>query len=379
MAFPTTPQQTLTTKEIEDYIVNAYKSKVGVTTVPEKGIIRAMAGALAGIYVLLYRLGNWAFRQIFIQTADPEAVTARGEELGIFQGVGTVAVMRAQCSGVTASTIPAGTLYQINDNVYTTTDAATPVVGIATLTLQAPQAGEAFQLSPGDVLQIVRPSAGIPETATIVQVVTEGEDPESFEDYFNRVDARIKRPPQGGSAADYYLWATEVEGIVDCLVYNTQDFVLVLPIAEGEGDERFTTESQRTAVTASIESSDSTGYNDRRPVTHNVFVAQVLAEDYNVTINGFGSGRPQTLIDNIESEIQKYFDSRRPLLAGLGFTGNINFVNRNDLTTIVNTLTNAEGFSISSVNVTVNGSSVAVSRALPQSTIANLTEIIFNA
>lgn len=378
MALPNTPIETPTTLEIQEFIVEYYKAARGITSLPDKSIVRILAGGIAAIYVTLFMFATWAFNQIFIGDADPFWVETRGRELGIDPKGGQNAIMTCLVTGATAAQIEQGTLYQYNDIAYTVNANATVVNGEATIFVEAPEIGEAFEISPGEEITLVKPIVGVPAIATVQEISTDGVSEESDDDYYQRVDTRIKLPPQGGAPGDYFLWTTEVEGISDCYVYQTEaGDVDVYPIAEGDGADRIPSPAQITEVEQSIETSGEFVYNDRRPVNDNVLVSLISNEDYDVEILGFGVGRPPSLEQDIEAELKKYFEARRASNPALGKTGNINLVNINAIVTIINTLTTAAGFSITGVIVTVNNTPISVEIPVPQYNIASLGNVIY--
>ena len=69
---------------IRDQIIADIESKIGQTVpVLPKAFFRVLATALAGVLALLYRFGAWIYRQIFVATADAEALALRGAEFGV--------------------------------------------------------------------------------------------------------------------------------------------------------------------------------------------------------------------------------------------------------------------------------------------------------
>lgn len=373
MALPNTPIEIPTTLGIQTFIIEYYKDSLGLDSVPEKSIVVTIAWALASIYVTLFMFATWCFNQIFIGTADPYWVEVRGNELGIYKKEGVKAIMEVESTGMTATQIDQGTLYTINDLVYTVTANAFPTNGNITFYVQAPESGEQFELSIGDELNLVQPIVGVPNVATVSFVNTNGVDPEDADTYAARVDFRIKNAPQGGSAADYYLWSTDVDGITDIYAYLTDiDDNEIYPIADGSGVNKIPTAAQITLVEESIEKSSDSDFQNRRPTTAKVFVKTVLNENYDIVILGYGTGRPPSLATNIEAELTKYFDKKRASNPSLNKIGDITIVNVNAIITIINTLTNVEGFSITGIVLTVNGGEISIERPIPQYNVASL-------
>jgi uncharacterized phage protein gp47/JayE len=350
MSLNNAPITTPTTEGIAEYIQNEYKSLTGVTSIPTGGIVWTWSWALAAIYILLYRFGTWSFNQIFFSSADAYYKKERGREYGIYQGVGLRATLLGLVTGGTPlAVIPRGTLYydKALDLLYTTvTDITINGAGDDVyIELQASEVGEKYNILTGTILELVSPLAGVPNIATISSRPIDGADPESDDDYFSRVDSRIKRAPQGGSPGDYYLWATEVDGIEDILLYLTNaGTVQVYPIAEGilASDKQATT-TEKDRVEESIRTSGEFVYNDRLPLSAELEVYNFGLENYRVEIIGWAAnGGTPTLLDTVEDEIKAYMGTRRPANPQLGVTGEVVEVNNNIIFSIINTITLAQ-------------------------------------
>lgn len=377
MSLENTPIETPKTADIAKFIQNEYKSLTGVTTIPEGGTVWTLSWALAAIYILIYRFGTWAFNQIFFSRADSYYKKERGREYGLFQGTGLRAVLEGITGGGTPSALlPAGTLYQSVDNqgIYSVdSDAFVDPSGDLVAQVRANEVGADFTLSAGQQLTLVSPLAGIPTILFVTSVITDGEDPESDEAYFDRIDSRIKRPPQGGSPGDYFLWSTEVDGVIDVVLYEqVSGEIDVYPIVEGDnGIDRKPSASDIQRVEDSIESSGQFVYNDRRPIGADVNVDYIGLEEYRVEIEGFTSnGGTPTQEQAIYDEINNYLGGLRPTNPGLGKEGDTTEVNANIIFSIVNTITLAAGFTVDDVRTYFIPTSAPEEQVLPKRPLA---------
>lgn len=88
--------------------------------------------------------------------------------------------------------------------------------------------GRSWDLTPGEELNIANPYDGIPSTATIQDIAVKGTEDEKNEDYRKRVLYKFRNKSQCGSPLDYYIWATEVSGIIDALPYILKSGVIKL-------------------------------------------------------------------------------------------------------------------------------------------------------
>ena len=286
MSLEDIPIKTPTTGGISEFIQNEYKSLTGATYLSTGGPVWTMAWALAAIYVLLYRFGTWAFNQIFWSSADPSNKKERGSEYGMSQGTGQKAVLEVVGGGGTpAATLPSGTLVQSVEGGYlyrTTSEATVTGGGSVTVQIQSDLPGEEYSTAGGsNSVQLVAPLAGIPNILFATLLVTPGIDTEEDEDYFTRIYSRMIRQPQGGSPGDYFLWATEVGGIIDIVIYiDAAGEIDVYPIADGtNGSDKIPSGAEITAVAASIDTSGQFVYMDRRPIDADVTEQTIGLED----------------------------------------------------------------------------------------------------
>lgn len=172
---------------------------------------RVWAGALHGLYAFI----AWIFAQIFIDTADEDGVIRQAGIWNVPRKEPTPASGPVTFSGVNATAIDSGVRLQREDGQeYLTTAAGAIVDGSATLDVQAVEPGSAGLASAGVVLTLVSPIAGISSVVTVAAGgLTGGADQEDIEDWRGRVQARIRKAPQGGAPHDYEDWAKAVPGV----------------------------------------------------------------------------------------------------------------------------------------------------------------------
>ena len=79
MALPTIP----TVSEIRARIITDIEGKIDQTTPAlPKAFVKVLAGAIAGIVILLYNAILWVYRHIFPETADYAALVLLGKLVG---------------------------------------------------------------------------------------------------------------------------------------------------------------------------------------------------------------------------------------------------------------------------------------------------------
>ncbi len=233
-----------TTEEINDRIISDIESSISQSTpLMFKAFNRVLAFALAGVFTILYKFGQWAIKQIFTITQDEDSLELKGDQYDIARKVAVAAELTAGYTGDNGTAIPVGKQFRGNSNglLYSVQSALTIAGGVAAGNVLCLTSGEDSNLVNGSIITILQPIAGLDNQATITATVTEGEDQEAIEDYRARISEREKTPPQGGSLVDYVLWAKEVSGITRAFAWGhreeatiTEGHVYVYPLNDGE-------------------------------------------------------------------------------------------------------------------------------------------------
>jgi len=253
---------------IRAQIISDIEGKIG-QTIPAapKAFFRVLATALAGVLVLLYRFGDWAYGQIFPQTADAEGLALIGEQYGLIRAAAVAAVFEAKATGDDDTIIPAGTLWTAGGIVYSQQAAVTISGGVATITVEALTAGDDTNQAASSIISLVTPMAGVETDATVGTTTITGEDAENLETYRARILSRLRNRPQGGATPDFIGWAIEVPGIVKAFAFRTAPGeVTVYPLIALSGS-RIPGAPKLAEVQAYLQ--DTT----RRPLCANVYAA----------------------------------------------------------------------------------------------------------
>ena len=352
--------KTKTIKEIFNSFMSKYtvlRSKYGDTTpLLEKSFIKTIGYAIAGIAATLWQLSVWVYKQLFPQTCELPALKFWGSLIGVEYNQGQNANLTILLKKVTASYLVSGTVYKdLNSGlIYKTVSQVNAENGQILTTVQCTSSGSVGNLPVDTVLNIANPLDGIPSTAVVTEIKIEGTEDEDVEAYRKRVLYRFKYKAQGGSAADYYLWATEVSGIVDALPYIISDGIVSLYlIAEGSGLDRspsgnispnpfpkwengqfseFSGSGQMLAVAKSIEGTKE-GVHDRRPMNAKVQLLKPNYIGFSVEINGITSTEYNSKIKEVL--VQK-LDSKRPNLVVLNYPASNSKINKLQLSGEIN-------------------------------------------
>lgn len=184
----------------------------------------ATASAVHGLYDYL----AWQARQLLPDTADPEYLEQHCALRGIARRSATRATGRITFAGQAGATVPAGT--QVKDQAGITYQSTSSVTlagsgeeATAEADCEAVDAGALPDLDNVQVTLVAAPS-GVRSTATIT--LTGGSDAEDDATLLARLLDYMRNPPSGGTAADYRLWAREVPGVADAMIY---------PLRQGAG------------------------------------------------------------------------------------------------------------------------------------------------
>lgn len=230
-----------TIQEIYNTIINNYKTRTNAKVpILRRALIKCFAYAIAGIVSLIWDFAEWQYLQIFIETCDFEALKRWENLVDVNYRLGTKAVLKIKLENVSKYEIPAGTVWKNLDNglIYkslTTTNTDPTLIPMDMfINVECSTSGEIGNLLNNSKLNLINPVARLPETAIVYSTEIIGTQNENIEDYRIRVLNRYKRKLQGGSAIDYYNWATEVAGITDRLPYVLQNGLITLYIVSNE-------------------------------------------------------------------------------------------------------------------------------------------------
>lgn len=179
-------------------------------------LARMHAGAVHGLYGYL----DWLAGQLLPDTAEAEHLARWASMWGITRKAATFAGGLVSLPGTDGAVIPAGALLQRQDGAeYATTAEASVAEGSAMPQVRASVAGAAGNAVAGTRLSLVSPIAGVQSSGVVGAAgLAGGADIESDDGLRARLLARLRRPPQGGTADDYEAWALAVPGVTRCWV-----------------------------------------------------------------------------------------------------------------------------------------------------------------
>ena len=169
----------------------------------------------------LYQHQQWLLRQLFPDTADADYLDRRVSLSGMTPRIAAVAATGTiNFSGVAGSAVPIGTEAKTLTGVAFVTTSASAIGGggTAVIAARASLAGVAGNQVAATALTLTAAPPGVNSAATIA-AMTGGADLEADAALLARLLFRLRNPPHGGAASDYYLWATAVAGVAAAYVY----------------------------------------------------------------------------------------------------------------------------------------------------------------
>lgn len=179
-------------------------------------LARMHGGAISGAYGYL----DFLARQILPDTAEAEFLARHAAIWGIRRKAAIAATATAIATGVNGTQIPAGTqALRIDGRTYRVTVAAQIGGGVASLALEAVEAGPESDLTPGTILTLSSAILGVNAVITVNAAGVRGALEEDDDSLLSRLLDRIRTPPQGGSANDYRAWALAQPGVTRAWVY----------------------------------------------------------------------------------------------------------------------------------------------------------------
>jgi len=239
-----------TLAELNAAVIADLESKLSIT-IPSSGKsnLRAIAAVQSAKLKLIYLAIADLQKNIFVDTADPESMG------GTLQRFGRVKLDRSpfaaiagqytvQVTGTTGAVIPALSTFKsdddsLNPDYQFILDDEFTLDGTNIITLRALTTGTDSQLSIGDTLTATAPIALVNSVVSVLTESIEPQDAEDIEEYREKTLEAYRLEPQGGAAADYRLWANEVQGVNQSYPYviagNSNEINLYVEAIDNDG------------------------------------------------------------------------------------------------------------------------------------------------
>jgi uncharacterized phage protein gp47/JayE len=178
------------------------------------------AKVIGGLTHEVFGYADWVSRQKFALTADGESLDLHGAELGLSRRPADFAAGLATITAAGAVSVQADAILARSDEVtYRVTQAGgTASPGVFNVPVLAEKTGKSGLAIEGTVLVAQTGVTGTASIAVGTGGLNGGADPEDDEAFRQRILFRKRNPPQGGSAADYVIWASSVPGVTRVFV-----------------------------------------------------------------------------------------------------------------------------------------------------------------
>jgi len=295
-------------QSIVDRVKGDIRTSLGLTAILRRSTEDAFAKAIAGASHVLHGHMRFISKQIFPDQAEVEFLERWASIYAIQRKAATFATLTITGTGVDTTVIPAGTAYKRDDGLTYTTDAETTIAaGVFSVNVTADTSGTGSNIDDGESVTLVSPLSGVNSGALISATVTEGEDVESDASLRDRVLARIRTPPSGGTVTDYIAYARSVAGV-------TRAWVLPGHLGEGTVGVSFVEDGEDPIIPSAAKVIEvQAAVNESKPVTAEATVFAPNPNVVDMTINI--SPNTQAVRDAITAELEDLF-SREGQVSG---------------------------------------------------------------
>jgi uncharacterized phage protein gp47/JayE len=188
----------------------------GLSGLLRNAVLRVLAWCMAALAYSVYGYADWIARMGVPFTAEDEFLFAWAALIGVYPKGATAATGTAIFTGDPriAATLPLHTPLTRQDATpyRTTADGTIDATGSLTVPIEAMVTGAYTNADPHTAISIAQPVVGI-NSAGVMGLTEGGADAETQDALRTRMLMKYREPPQGGDAADYVEWATEVPGV----------------------------------------------------------------------------------------------------------------------------------------------------------------------
>ncbi len=340
-----------------------------------KNFLRALAIAQAAKLKLYYLAIANVQKNIFIDTAEPEASGGTLERFGRvklgrnpFPAVSGEYLI--QVTGAIGAVIVASTRFKSDDDalnpgvLFVLDNTYTLVATTDSITVRALVPGIDSRLAVNDGLTSAAPIANVNSSAVVLAESVEPLAAEDIEEYRQKGLDAYRLEPQGGAASDYRLWSADAQGVEQTYPYaksgaaNEINLFVEATVADSTDGKGTPSAALLLAVEAVVELDPDTtkplNERGRRPLgVFQVHYLPVVPKDINITISGFVgiTTEIQTLIFDA---ITESLTTVRPFVAGADILANRRDIfGVNDVIAII--LSIRPGSVFGTVSLTVGG------------------------
>lgn len=339
-----------------------------------KVFLYALAGVQAAKLKLYYLAIAHLQKNIFVDTADPEA---RGGTLERFGRIklnrnpfpATAGQYEIEVTGTVGAVIASGTTFKSDDDsvnpgkLFILDTPFTLVTNPDTCNVRALEAGLDSQLNIGDTLTATVPIALVNKGVEVISEVIEPLAAENIEVYRQSAINAYRLEPQGGAGSDYRLWASDAQGVQNSYPYSENgstgkvNLYIEATVADSTDGKGTPSAGLLSDVEDVIEFDPDTtkelSERGRRPLQTVVNFLPITPLDVDIDIADFAGSTPE-IEASIEAALEVLINSIRPFVASVDIVEDQN--DTLDVNRIISTiLTVRPGSSFGTVTLEVNG------------------------
>ena len=324
-----------TYQELYQSVLTDLRNRLGINFIIGKVVLNAFAAVYAAKLKIQYVSQAFIYKNIFVDTADPEALGGSLERYGLvklgrrpFAAVAGEYII--QVTGVNGATIAQNTTFKslegsLNpDKLFILDSAFVFTSGTGSITIRALDLGPDAALEIGNDLQVTAPIANVDSFAEVLSVSTTPTAQESYDDYRIAVINSYQLESQGGARTDYRLWAQDAAGVREVYPYVKENYAgeinlyIEANVADSSDGKGTPTQSILDEVEEVVEFDPDTtkplNERGRRPMS--VFDIHFLAISplvVDVEIIGLTD---TSFVTAIESALETFLFTVRPFIAG---------------------------------------------------------------
>lgn len=342
-----------------------------------KSFLRAVAYAQAARLKLYYLAIASVQKNIFIDTADPEALGGTLERFGRIKldrnpFPAQAAQYEIQITGIVGAAIVASTTFKSDDDsahpgiLFVLDNTYILVSTTDSIIVRALTPGLEGQLAISDTLTATAPIANVNANAVVLTEEVEPLAAEGLEDYRTKGITAYRLEPQGGAQGDYRDWALDAQGVLQTYPYAKSgvtgevNLFVEATIADSTDSKGTPSAGLLADVEAVVEFDPDTtkpiNERGRRPMgAFIVHYLPVTPLDVDIVISGF-TGLTADIQASILTALTDALTSVRPFVAGADVLANKNDIfSINSIISIV--LQAVPGAQFTSVTMQVDGNS----------------------
>ena len=364
-----------TTAQLYASILADLEAELGVQTSPVGRVfLRALAAVQAAKLKLFYLAIGFLQKNIFADTADPEALGGTLERFGRvklnrnpFSAI--AGEYSVDVTGSIGAVIPAQTIFKSDDTsqnpgyLFVLDEAFTLTAITDSITLRALTAGLDTSLAIADTVTSTAPIALVNGQAIVTGISVNPQAAETIAEYREKVVEAYRLEPQGGAASDYRLWSADAQGVLQSYAYTTtaatNEVDLFIEATDADSvpvGSGIPTAAILLDVESVIEFDPDTSQplweRGRRPVQviPNIYAITPMTVDIDI-VDFTGTPAQQ---GTVIAALTEYVDSIRPFVAGADVLADANdTINTNGIIFTIQDAINGANFT--SVSLLVDG------------------------